>query len=73
MSVEAKLFFLMWYWWAARKKVNAGERKKSAQQIISDVLLHLQAWRDAGSVRVYVRGCSSFYSPWVPDTYTSQG
>jgi hypothetical protein len=33
----------------ARNKINAGEKAKTAQQIVSDVLFHWQAWRDAVS------------------------
>jgi hypothetical protein len=39
----------MWCWWSARNKINAGEKVKTAQQIVSHVLFHLQAWRDAVS------------------------
>jgi hypothetical protein len=38
------IFLLLRCWWSARNKVNAGERRKSAQEVVNDVFYHLNAW-----------------------------
>jgi len=58
---QSMIIVFMWCWWSARNKINAGEKVKTAQQIVSDVLFHLQAWRDAVSTekRVAIPVCKS--------------
>jgi ribonuclease HI len=34
----------MWCWWSARNKTNAGERRKSAQEVVNDVIYYVTAW-----------------------------
>ena len=51
------IVIFLWCWWSARNKINAGEKVKTAQQIVSDVLFHLQAWRDAVSTEK--KSCNS--------------
>ena len=47
VDMQLKVILLMWCWWSMRNKVNAGERKKSAQEVVNDVLFHMQTWNSA--------------------------
>jgi hypothetical protein len=41
---QKKIILLLWCWWSARNKANAGERMKSAQEVVSDVFYYMNAW-----------------------------
>nr|TKW28817.1 hypothetical protein SEVIR_3G353050v2 [Setaria viridis] len=71
MSVKAKNILLTWCWWNARNKINAGERPKLAQQIISDVLFHLQAWRNVSRTEIQapLSACKPKWRPPPEDVY----
>jgi hypothetical protein len=44
-ETQQKIILLLWCWWSMRNKVNAGERKKSPQEVTNDVLYYLNAWK----------------------------
>ncbi|WVZ57425.1 hypothetical protein U9M48_007811 [Paspalum notatum var. saurae] len=46
-ELQQKIVLLLWCWWSMRNKVNAGEKRKSAQEVVNDVLYHVQAWNNA--------------------------
>ena len=46
-EIQQKIILLLWCWWSARNKANAGERMKSAQEVVSDVFYHMNAWNSA--------------------------
>jgi hypothetical protein len=65
VDCQSKIIIFMWCWWSARNKINAGEKTKTALQIISDVFFHLQACRDAVSIekRVTIPVCKPKWRP----------
>jgi len=40
-EIQQKIILLLWCWWFARNKANAGERMKGAQEVVSDVFYHI--------------------------------
>ena len=46
-ATQQKIILLLWCWWSARNKVNAGERAKRAQEVVNDVLYYWQTWNRA--------------------------
>jgi ribonuclease HI len=43
-DIQQKIVILLWCWWSARNKLNAGERMKSPHEVTNDVLFHMKAW-----------------------------
>jgi ribonuclease HI len=43
-DVQQKIILLLWCWWTARNKTDNGERRKSSQEVVSDVSFHMNAW-----------------------------
>jgi hypothetical protein len=41
VDCQSNIIIFMWCWWSARNKINAGEKTKTAQQIINDVFFFI--------------------------------
>jgi len=43
-DIKQKIILLMWCWWSARNKTNAGERRNNAQEVFNEVNYHMMVW-----------------------------
>ena len=54
-DVQQKIILLLWCWWLARNKTNNGERSKIPQEVVSDVIFHMNAWNLAHNSKKQLR------------------